>query len=86
MDFKQHLRTFIVNDLRPHEDLHDLSDTESLLDRGVIDSLGLLRLVAFLEGELRTKIPDADVVPEHFESIDAIADFVAQLRQGARPR
>lgn len=74
---------FITKELMHQEGPGPIADDESLLDRGVIDSLGLLQLLAFLETEYRVKIRDEDVIPEHFESINAISEFIAALRSGA---
>lgn len=51
--------------------------TESLVESGIIDSLGIMKLVEFIERELRVKIGDEDLVPEHFETLDAITALVA---------
>lgn len=51
--------------------LHD-----SLLDSGIIDSLGTLEVVEFLEHEFGFQVTDDEMVADHFESIHAIAGFV----------
>jgi acyl carrier protein len=50
--------------------LHD-----SLLDSGIIDSLGTLEIVQFLESELGIQVTDEEMVGDNFESIYAIAQF-----------
>ena len=52
----------------------------SLLDSGLIDSTGILELVSFLESEFGIVVADEEVVPEHFESVRAIAAFVDAKR------
>jgi acyl carrier protein len=49
---------------------------ESLLDSGIIDSLGTLDVVLFLEKELGVEVSDEEMVADHFESIQSIANFV----------
>ena len=53
-----------------------LDDSASLLDEGILDSLGVLELVTFLQEELSVAVEDDDLVPENFASIDAIVQFV----------
>ena len=55
---------------------------ESLLKTGLIDSLGILDVVAFLEKEFAIAITDEELLPENFESIRSIANFVQQKTIG----
>jgi acyl carrier protein len=56
-----------------------------LLDSGLVDSVGILRLVAFLEGEFRVRVKDGDLVPANFQTMRSIARFLA-TRRPARPK
>ena len=53
-----------------------LDDAHSLLDSGVIDSLGILELVDFLTAEFDIPIDDDDLTPENFDSIRSLVAFV----------
>jgi acyl carrier protein len=53
----------------------------SLFERGVIDSFGVIELVARLEEAFQITIPDADMIPSSFETLEKIASYVAS-RQG----
>jgi acyl carrier protein len=55
-------------------------DGDSLLESGLVDSLGILEIVTFLETRLGLTLADDDVVVENFASIDAIARFAAARR------
>jgi len=70
------IRSFITDNFLFREDRSDLKDTESLLDAGLIDSTGVLELVAFLEQEFGIVVADAEIVPDNLDSIAAIARFV----------
>jgi acyl carrier protein len=50
---------------------------EDLLSQGIIDSLGILQLVAFIEDEFGVTIPDEDVVLENFMSVNALSEYLA---------
>ena len=55
---------------------------DDLLGAGVIDSLGVLRLVVFAEEKLGVAIPDEDVVIENFKSVAVLADYLDKRRTG----
>lgn len=53
-----------------------LSDDESLLDQGIIDSTGVLEVVAFIETEFGITVRDEEMLPENLDSIAKIAAYV----------
>ena len=57
-----------------------LEDDVSLLDAGVIDSLGILDVVGFLEQDFGIQVQDEELNPVHFDSVDALARFVESKR------
>jgi acyl carrier protein len=59
-------------------DLSSLSETDSLLEAGILDSLGVLELVGFLERRYDISVSDEEMMPEHFDSLGAISAFVAR--------
>jgi acyl carrier protein len=54
-----------------------LGADESLLEAGVIDSLGVLEMIEFLEQRYGVRVPDAEVLPENLDSIANIIRYVA---------
>ncbi len=62
-----------------------LKNDESLLGSGVVDSTGILELIAFLEDTYQLKFKDQDLVADNFDSVTKIAAFVsARLPQTVR--
>ena len=61
--------------LGPHEDL---------LEAGVVDSLGVLELVNFIEQQFGLAVTDDDLTPENFKSIHRVAHFVVSKRDCER--
>ena len=76
MDIEQKVRQFIEDNFMFREDRQSLSDGESLIDAGLIDSTGILELVAFLEETFHLRMADADIVPENLDSIRSITAYV----------
>jgi len=64
---------------------HALGDDEHLLANGILDSLGVLDLVGYLEQEFGIRVADEDLVPEHFETLRRLTSFVED-RQGVGSR
>lgn len=56
----------------------DLGPDDSLLERGILDSLAIVKLLSFLEEEFDVEIDDADFDPDNFETINSIAKLVAE--------
>jgi acyl carrier protein len=77
---QQEIREFIRKDLA--RDVEQVDNERSLLEAGILDSLGVLALVSFIEGRYGIGISDDELLPENFDSIDAIATFVARRRGG----
>ena len=53
-----------------------VEETDSLLDSGIIDSMGTLEVVDFLETEFEIEVLDDEMVADHFDSIASIAEFI----------
>jgi acyl carrier protein len=70
------IREFVVEKLAQSKGITVTSDSDSLTEKGIIDSLGIFRLVAFLEETFHLSIADEDITHENFRSIDAIRDYV----------
>lgn len=68
----------LVDDLSWEGEPEALSDDLPLIAEHVVDSLGLLRVVARLESDFGIEIRDEDVIASNFGSIAQIADFVAR--------
>ena len=53
-----------------------IKDDEKWLESGLLDSFGVLDLVQFLEQEFGIHVSDEELLPERFESLQAVASFV----------
>jgi acyl carrier protein len=54
----------------------DLAGDASLTQQGVLDSMGVLELIMFVEERFGVKIPDEDTLPENLDSVDRIVAYV----------
>ena len=60
------------------DDKQSLSDDQSLLNSGVVDSTGILELISFLEETCRVKFNDSELVADNFDSVNKISTFITQ--------
>jgi clorobiocin biosynthesis protein CloN5 len=82
-EIEDSVSAFIRDDLLHGRDEVLLEATTPLLEEGLIDSMGLQRLVAFLEEEFDLTVPDDLLAPEHFENVRSIGALVSGLRGGS---
>ncbi len=73
---EQRLRNFIVENFLFGDENDGLGDSDSLLERGVIDSTGVLEMIAFLERTYGIHVDDDELLPENFDSIKNVADYI----------
>lgn len=76
---KKRLREFVAKQFYV-ADPGSFDDASSFLDRGIIDSTGVLELVSFVEGEYGLSIADEEIIPSNFDSVDALVAFVTRKR------
>ena len=82
MSVETTVRDFLTRELG--KDVAGIGNDESLLESGTIDSVGVMRLVAFLEQRYAITVDDDDLMPENFDTIGAIASFIERRQAGAR--
>ena len=80
MEVEQKLKRFITAELMYADDIDALSNEEPLLGSGIVDSLGIMRLVSYIEEEFGVVVPEDDLVPEHFQSVNRLVAFVERLQ------
>jgi acyl carrier protein len=74
MDVQESIKTFLTTELL--RDNQNLSVDDNLLDSGLVDSLGVMLLVSYVEQQFSICVPLEDVTIEHFCSIRAIAEYI----------
>jgi acyl carrier protein len=77
-DIKQQIIDFITNNFLFDDTQTSLDEKESLLETGVIDSTGVLELIAFIEETYGIKVEDEEIIPENLDTILDIAHFIKQ--------
>jgi acyl carrier protein len=82
MDRKSALSTYIKQEIMRNPKAN-LREDEDLLSAGILDSLAILQLVAYIEEDFGIKVPDEDVVFENFQSIEALNSYLEKQSSAA---
>jgi len=80
MDSKNILSEYIKNEIIRNNNAQ-LDENEDLLGTGVLDSLSILKLVAFVEERFGIQVPDEDVVFDNFKSVSALEEYLNQHKK-----
>ncbi len=86
MERRAEIKTFVVEEFAPTVTTDELPDDYDLLAHGVIDSLGLLTLVSWLENRYALGIDAMDVSPQNFRTVEAIDAYLGSLLAAAGAR
>jgi acyl carrier protein len=76
MQPKDEIRKFIIENFLYGEDDTSLTEDVSFLEKGIIDSTGVLELVSFIEEKYGFSVVDDEIVPDNFDSVSRLASFI----------
>jgi acyl carrier protein len=72
---KAKIRTFIFQELIFMAEPNQFSDDDNLLEAG-LDSMGIMRLIMFIEEQFGVTLPDAEIDPDHVHSVNALKQWI----------
>lgn len=76
MTNEQKIRTYILDNFLFSDDQSLLDNSDSFMDKGILDSTGILEVITFLEDEFAVKVEDSEMVPENLDSVDNLLKFM----------
>ena len=74
------IKSFIIKDILTDATKTNIGYEDSLIEAGVIDSLGIMKMLAFLSDKFQLTVEDEDVIPENFETINAISTYIEKKK------
>lgn len=77
MDRTAAIADYVKNEIMRNKNAR-LNNDDDLLSAGILDSLAILQLVAYIEKALGIQVPDEDVVYDNFKSVNALAGYLQQ--------
>lgn len=83
MSIEAKIRQFILDNYLFSSDQSLLANNDSFLQKGIIDSTGILEVIQFLTDEFGVEVQDSEMVPENLDSVSNLVAFVAR-KSGVR--
>jgi acyl carrier protein len=78
------VRKFISHNFLFREDMGAMADDASFLEAGIMDSTGVMELIAYLEHDFNVEVADEEMVPENFDSVARIVAYLRRKLAAAR--
>ena len=84
-DTKTQLRDYIVENFLFGDTETEFTDNDSFMEKGIIDSTGILEVITYIEENYEIKIEDDELIPENLDSISNIVNFIdRKLNEGSK--
>jgi acyl carrier protein len=77
-DVSARIKAFIMTEVNPDLQLRTIADDEPLIESGIIDSLGMLKIMAFLDEQFGVDLSSGEINPEHFKDVRTICELVGR--------
>ena len=84
MDIENNIKTYIAQNLIFSGDEFKYSDDASFLEEGIVDSLGVMELVAYVEEHFGVNVDDQDITPDNFDSVSKLSAYVQRKLNGKK--
>ncbi len=79
---KDTIRDFINSNFMVSDELRDFKDEDSFLKKGLIDSMGVMELLAFVQRRYQIHVEPSEAIPQNFDTLDHLASFVLKKTGG----
>ena len=78
MSTEDKIRGYILENFLFTDDQSALSNSDSFLEKGLVDSTGILEIITFIEDDFNLSVEDEEMVPENLDSVDNIIAFITK--------
>lgn len=76
MSVEDKVRNYILENYLFTEDQSELNSEDSFLEKGIIDSTGILEIIFFLKEEFEISVGDEEIIPENLDSVNNIVKYI----------
>jgi acyl carrier protein len=76
MSIESRLRQYVLENFLFTDDPGALNNSDSFLEKGIVDSTGILEVILFMEEDFGLSVSDDEMIPENLDSIDNLVAFV----------
>ena len=80
-EFKTRIKEFIMTEVNPDAKLEQLGDDEPLLDSEIINSLGVLKIMAFLDEAFGIDLSTEEIKLENFKNVNSICSLIEKNKK-----
>ena len=78
MDIESQIRNYIIKNLLFSSNGYHYSDDTSFLEEGIVDSVGIMELVSFVEDSFGVPVADSDITPDNFDSVSRLSGYICR--------
>ena len=78
------LRNFVIQNFLYGDRNAALDNNDSFLEKGIVDSTGVLELVSYLEETFGIKVEDEEIIPDNFDSIATLTRYIERKQNGGK--
>ena len=75
-DIKEEIRRFIIKNYLPYSKDIKLGDNDSFLEKGIVDSIGVIELGSFIQRTYDIKITPPEIIPENFDTVNNLERYI----------
>jgi len=83
MSVEQQIRDYILENYLFTDDQSALENEDSFLEKGILDSTGILEVIYFIEEEMEIKVEDEEMIPDNLDSVNNIVAFIKRKTEAA---
>lgn len=76
MEIESKIRSYVAENLLFSDNGFPYDDDASFLQEGIVDSIGIMELVNYIEGEFKITVEDNELTPDNLDSVEQLANFV----------
>jgi acyl carrier protein len=80
MTIETEIKNFIAQNLLFSDNEYNYPEEVSFLEEGIVDSIGVLELVTFVEEQFSITVDDMEVTPDNFDSVTKLASYIRRKR------
>jgi len=73
---KKIVREFIIDSFLPFAEENPFEDEDSFMEKGIINSTGMLELLQFIEETFEITVEDEEVIPDNLDSLNKLTSFI----------
>jgi acyl carrier protein len=77
---REEIKNFIIDNFMMGRNPEELTDSDSLLNKGIIDSTGVLELVGFIEEKYKIQFNDEELIPDNLDSVNNLINYIHRKR------